>query len=699
MNKKILWIFLYVLSFGEAFAQKDSLKNMENVEEIVVTATRREKMLSTVNMPVLLISQKQIQQMGALRLNQVLQEQTGLMLVNDHGQGIQMQGLNPEYTLILIDGEPLIGRTAGTLELSRLALGNIKQIEIIKGATSSLYGSEALAGVINIITENPKQDKISLSGRYGSNQTIDLGLGASLEKKKWKMSLFLNRYSSTGYDFSPETYGKTVEPFENYTGQAKIGYEFSKKVKLNISGRYFIENQQSKFDVGSSQNPNLVSGTGKIQDFNLNPTLDWRISDKWKTQFRFYHSAYKTQSNLYYESDNQLFENSFFNQTFLRPEVQTEYFASKKHVFTFGLGNIWESVEATRYDSKKLFQTQYLYAQYEYTPTNKWNITLGGRWDNQTVYGSQLSPKMAIQYDLNPKISLRTSVGRGFKAPDFRQLYLNFTNSVAGYSVYGSEELPILLAQLQTQNQIAEVLIPPSQIGSLKAEISTSYNVGAKIKPLPKILWNINGFRNEVSNLIESQIVAIKTNQQSVFSYRNLKNIFSQGIETDLNYQATKNISVMAGYQFLQAKDQEVLQKIENGEIFKRDPQTLVVTRVSKSEYSGLFGRSTHMLNFKIFYENTQKEFSANIRTIYRGKYGLGDRNGNLILDEENEYVKDYWTLHFSASKDFWKKQLKGQIGVDNVLNYRDMQNIPSLAGRLFWVSVQWQIQKETKTQ
>lgn len=91
-----------------------------------------------------------------MRLNEVLSEQTGINILDDpHGQGIQIQGFDPAYTLILIDGLPLIGRSTGILELSRITTNNIDRIEIVKGPTSSLYGSEAMAGVVNIITAEP----------------------------------------------------------------------------------------------------------------------------------------------------------------------------------------------------------------------------------------------------------------------------------------------------------------------------------------------------------------------------------------------------------------------------------------------------------------------------------------------------------------------------------------------------------------
>ena len=105
------------------------------------------------SVPILVVSKQEIQQSGNIRLSEVLSEQLGLYLVENHGTGLQMQGFDPEYTLILIDNKPVIGRTAGTLDLTRLTVGNIEQVEVVKGPSSALWGSDALAGVINIITD------------------------------------------------------------------------------------------------------------------------------------------------------------------------------------------------------------------------------------------------------------------------------------------------------------------------------------------------------------------------------------------------------------------------------------------------------------------------------------------------------------------------------------------------------------------
>jgi outer membrane receptor for ferrienterochelin and colicins len=154
MCKKPLLLLFFIIPqylWGQAWLVKDTL--FASGDSVVVTATRSERKMSNLTVPVTLINAQTIQQTGSIRLTDILKEQTGLTMTSGFGAGVQLQGLNPDYTIILINGEPLVGRTAGVLDLNRIALGNIKKIEIVKGPSSSLYGSEAMAGVINIITD------------------------------------------------------------------------------------------------------------------------------------------------------------------------------------------------------------------------------------------------------------------------------------------------------------------------------------------------------------------------------------------------------------------------------------------------------------------------------------------------------------------------------------------------------------------
>src|SRR6187455_3324813 len=174
--KKIFFLLLLIIPSVASFSQEDTLFS-RTLTELVVTATRTERKLSNVAVPVQIISRKTITQSGSVRLNDILSEQTGLYITSGgattsagggvFGNGIQIQGLSPDYTLILLDGEPIIGRQGGVIDLSRLTVGNIRKIEIVKGPSSSLYGSEAMAGVINIITDRSFQKQLNAGIRYG----------------------------------------------------------------------------------------------------------------------------------------------------------------------------------------------------------------------------------------------------------------------------------------------------------------------------------------------------------------------------------------------------------------------------------------------------------------------------------------------------------------------------------------------------
>jgi outer membrane receptor for ferrienterochelin and colicins len=322
------------------------------------------------------------------------------------------------------------------------------------------------------------------------------------------------------------------------------------------------------------------------------------------------------------------------------------------------------------------------------------NIIAGGRYDDHSAYHSQLSPKFALQYDVNKWLSVRGSAGVGFKAPDFRQLYLNFTNASVGYSVFGTQDLEAGIARLQAQGQIQELLADPASFKAIKAESSVAYNIGAKVKATDQLSFTVNAFRNDVKDLIDTKVVAIKTNGQFVYSYYNIARVFTEGTETEATYYPVKNICISFGHQYLIAKDKAVVEQLKKGEVYARDPKTQATTRVTPSMYGGLFNRSRHMLNAKVFYEDKHTGLSASVRAIYRGRYGYADLNNNGILDADNEYVSGYVTCNVSVGKNItpWAKV---QVGCDNILNYKNAAYIPTLPGRLLWASLGLSISKK----
>ncbi len=660
--------------------EKDSLK-IERLDNVVITATRTKRQLSSLPLSASIISKKDLKAINAVRLSDILNEQSGLITVPDFGggEGIQMQGLDAAYTLILVDGVPLIGRSAGTLDLDRITVGNIRQIEIIKGASSSLYGNEALGGVINIITETPKYGiKGSIQQRTASFETYDTRADIGYKNDKFSISGFVNRYSSGGFDLNENTTANTVEPFENYTISSKATYDFSEKTNLLVSGRFFTQTQDN---IASE----TLQGESDVNEWNIHTKLAHAFNNKWESSLEFYATNYDASEFLNDNASNTRFSESFFDQTMIRPELRTVYKASEKTAYIAGIGYTYETLDRTFFDQTPKFKAPYLYAQYDGNPLDKLNVIVGARFDNHNVYASQFSPKLAARYEINSKLAVKSSAGYGFKAPDFRQLYFNFTNATVGYTVLGYDAVADAIAQLEAEGQIANQIVPVSAFSDeLKPESSLAINIGLDYNPTSKLSFQLNVFRNTIDDLIDTRIIANKTNGQNVFSYTNVNEVYTQGLEFSTTWKVIKNLQFSAGYQLLFAKDKAAEDGFENGQVFARESLSSPSFQLETSDYFGLFNRSRHMANGKLFYKIPKWNANANIRTVYRSKYGIADSNGNGYLDSYDNFVNGYAIWDIAFNKTMYDKYTFG-VGVDNLFDFTDPQNISNIAGRIIY--------------
>ncbi|HLE57582.1 MAG TPA: TonB-dependent receptor plug domain-containing protein, partial [Rhodothermia bacterium] len=216
MKSKLSAIALAIILLfaGPASAQLVAIDTTKPIfaEEVVITATRTAKALEEVPVPVLVIPASEIQMQGATRLSDVLGGQLGFNLqYNRLGSvGVQLHGLDAGYTLILVDGEPLVGNIEGFVDISRIPVANIDRIEITHGPASSLYGSDALAGVINIITRRAARSTSSfVKAQYGAFGTVDLTGQFEVSGNAASASAYLNRYSTDGYDLNENAPGPT----------------------------------------------------------------------------------------------------------------------------------------------------------------------------------------------------------------------------------------------------------------------------------------------------------------------------------------------------------------------------------------------------------------------------------------------------------------------------------------------------------
>lgn len=685
------WVEITALGYDSRLIQVKELhlvttlnlqEKIGQLGEVVVSATRTDRSVENLPMPVTIIGRKQIQETGGMRLSEVLREQTGLQVVGNHGSGLQMQGLSSDYILILLDGEPLIGRTAGTFDLDRISVSNIERIEVLRGPSSAIYGSEAMAGVINIITKNSqKKVTATLESRYRSFNTLDVSGEVGLNKEDWNLYAFFNRFSTDGFDLTPGEPGKTQSPYQANTAQIKLGRKMN-KWDLKVYGRFYSENSDNIMQVADGTTRQLVDMTGDRLELNLNPTVSFRPNENWLLTMRSMSSVFETNTLMEFQEDRKVLDEQDFRQIYHRTELQVDHQLDSKQLLTIGMGHLAETVSATRYDDDNRFDAGYIFLQHQWDPNGKWNIVTGVRGDLHSQYGERLSPKISGMYAFSDSFSWQMSLGAGFKAPDFRQLLLNFNNASAGYYVFGANLVQEGIERLQAQGLVQQLLLDPTQFGQLQAESSQAINTGFRWKISKDLLFQGNFFQNNISNLIETAPVARLASGQNAFSYFNIANVITRGAELDWTYRITDDLQLSFGYMLLDARDLDVMDRISNGEIFRRDSQNRT-QRVNRSDYGGLFNRSRHSGNIKISYQEPYSGINVALRGIYRGRFGFGDINGNLILDDPAEYAKGLTSWNLTLNKSL-QNGILVEVGGFNLTNQTNIYDPTNPGTMLF---------------
>ena len=691
---KNLSLYLLIINLNLVFSQKkrnDSVTT-NKLSEVILTATKRIKKITSVPYPVSIVSNNEIKNLGAIRLNEILNEQTGIFSVSDESgfEGIQIQGISSEYVMVLIDGFPVIGRKSGNLDLKRFTLNNVERIEILKGPSSSLYGSEAIGGVINIITK--KINDKSLNGNTSfqidsySDTNFNINFRNGLRKIKYEFNG--NGYSSKGYDINPNISGKTISPFRNFTLNNNIHYNFNDNLSLRLKNRFAWQDQ----DLEKKINDINFSGSTIEKDLNINLRVEQKLIDKIDIIYDFYFTKFESEESIDNQTSINQIPDNFFNQDLFKPELRINYLISENLIFSSGAGANYDKLERSFFDGNVSFNSQYVYSQIDLNIKDKIKILLGGRFDNHSEYNDQFSPKFGIKLNINQITSVKGSIGYGFKSPDFRQLYFNFTNSTIGYSVLGNKVAERELEKLKNEEQIINIFFSEKNLYTeLKPESSIGYNLGVELK---NSKWNFdfNIFRNDISDLIDTRVIARKKNGQNVFSYFNFDNIVTQGFELNYKYKLSTNLTFNLGYQYLLSFDKEKKESLSKGEIFGRDKISNQTIRLKISDYFGLENRSKHNLNFKIYYDSNK--FNITTRFLYKSKYALFDSNGNGLIDlYDDSFINGYVISNISIGKDLNEK-INIQLGMNNLIDHTD-QNIPGLRGFSGFIKLNYQFNNQ----
>ena len=666
--------------------QEDSIIIINSkLKEITISATKSSISLDNLPIPTSVITEKEISETSASKLDEVITKETGIISVPTRTgtEGLQIQGLDASYITILIDGSPLIGRSFGSLDLNRISVENIERIEIIKGASSSLYGSNALGGVINLITKKQIIDgyKINLAFKYSSHNTVNPNILHQYKRGKLNLSNSFDFYKTDGYDLISSDLLKTVNPFNNYTFSTKLQYGFSEKFILYSNARYFNQNQLYTNEKLST----LYEGESLINEWNFRTSLQYFLNSNFSQEVEIYVTNYKTDEFLL-DSNGIVFDDNFYDHTLIQSEFKMNISLNLAKGI-IGVGGIKEQLDRKDFSDKAIQDLKFIYAQIESTTFDNINIIAGTRFDHYSDYSPEISNKLALGISLSDNLKINSSIGSGYKVPDFRQRYFDFTNSTIGYTVLGRDVAFDRLVSMEYDGIIQEIFIPFSEIKSnLNSETSVNLNIGVRYNLSKKLNFDINYFNNKVNNLIEWQLVALSENNTNIYSYFNINEVETKGIEFNTQYKIDC-WEIKLGYQLLYALDTKVLNNIDQDTLyFARDPQTQISVKLNKDDYFGLFNRSRHTANVKINYQINDK---LNINTIitYRSKYGLNDSNGNEILDSYDRFVDGYCLWDIGLTQDINSFQ-SFQVGIKNILGFTNPEYISNISGRLYYINL-----------
>jgi outer membrane receptor for ferrienterochelin and colicins len=525
----------------------------------VVSASRQTELRESLNTNVAVLSRRHIEESGSQTVAELLREVPGVMSRRGSetagAGGEQIQGIDSRQVLVLLDGQPLLGARGikrGVINLDRQSVDRLEQVEVVKGAASALYGSDAIGGVINIITKqatSPLETSGEISG--GSFGELNAAVSGGLRRNRLSALLSVEHHRNDGFDLTPTTFDTTGAPYErvDFMGRARIRATDRVSFGALVTGYDNRTEGRSNGELGP-QEDRIDEST-----INANVQADWLPVAGTTVQGRVYVARFDESSTGTLappastvlapgELDERLFkaDASFSQVVGSRQQLQggLEYWRDG-----------YSGINRLRNDAGERASIGTAWLQHRLTIGSRVTTTLGLRTDQHSEFGNAVSPKAAINARLGGGVSARASYGRGFRAPDIGQLYYRFLNPSSIYQVVGNP--------------------------GLQPEHANSIQVGGEYAtPGRRARFGLNLFRNDVRDLIESvslgfaatpaQVAEIMAREgldpsfrpvagRLLFTYKNINDAVTEGVEADGEIAITTGLSVAGAYTRLEARD------------------------------------------------------------------------------------------------------------------------------------------------
>ena len=503
----------------------------DEIDDVIVTATRSE--IDTQDAPgsVTVINRKEIEQKGSDGIVDLIRGTTGISLrgIGTGGRkSISLRGMEGKHTLILVDGKriPSSNDSLGPntdYQYDWIPTENIERIEIVRGPMSVLYGADALGGVVNIIPRRPSkktQASIKTKGLFakgdkgGDGHALEFNLsGSANDKVQINVSAQHSRRASLESKLK--------------VGQSAI--EGRKKQMLSLGlGWQPAANHDIKLEIIQGNEDRWYdTQTRRKKDYQSQYNIDReQVSLGWKASLGNKTAslrAYQTSIGISNKATNGVRATAPQKLRDTTLEGSFTFPVGQKHFLTTGFEHRIEKLKNSRLkNGEEEVTLNSLYLQDEIDLTDNLVFSLGARLDDHEVFGNELSPRASIVWNVNDNLILKSSYGQGFRAPNIKQSSSDYVFSLGPYKITGNSDL--------------------------KPETNNAFELGANYST-EKYSINAALFDNKVKNLIEL------TGPISDRTYKNVSEARLKGLELSSTVALGKSLNLKSSYQYLDAKD------------------------------------------------------------------------------------------------------------------------------------------------
>jgi len=601
------------------------------MNSVVITGTRSERIHLNTPIATEVITTQDIEDSGARDLSELLEQRAGVSVSSsvEGGNIVNVLGMDSKYVMILIDGQPMTGKFNNRDMLNQVTVSNIEKVEIVKGPGSSLYGSEAMGGVINIVTRSERTElPLTISFRHSDRldefNPIDKHAG-----QRSMLMAFIQSFHRWVADFNADILLANVDKsiqhidvddFQTYSIRGRIKYLATANHQLDLDGSYYQNSE-----AGSASLINSQTATKRVSG---NLSYNWAPAERFEFNAIFRNARYSRA----YEQSRPWGEKLRDDET-REDETELELtgnLTGDKYTLNLGTELSQNTYVSDRVrGGRQLVDDQAAFMQLDVVPLDAWTIVGGLRWDNSSDFSSVVNPRLALLFKPSPRWRYRFSAGSGYRKPSFMDRYIDWNHQQFGYRIQGNPDLE------------------PERSRGITAGVDYYHQI--------KYQASMFVYHNQFSNMIVDSLL-----QAGVFTYVNVDKVNYSGMELKVRWSINSTWLSSWSYTY------SINRNAETNEIIPNLPNHSGTVRFTYKHPRRIWSGS---IKLKAIAGHTVDEF-----IVLTQQLELSTRNGYVMMDIDGHYNIKPW--------------LKVSTGMKNVLNVTDKRYGPFF-GRTLYIELQ----------